>query len=229
MDRSKVICHMMTTIDGKIVFDFDGNEDYVEAESEYARLVFSYGQAYGCGRATFQNNIDVDFKRYENIPVTYEDKVILPSADKFLCVCFDRYGKLRWESNTMFYGGHESLILEVLTESVKPEFLAYLDALGIPYLFAGKNDLDPELFLHKLKTLYGVETFALCGGAEINSVFMKADLVDEISIVIGPAIDGNRNSLTFVGTENTAGFPKYYKLRSVERVGKNGVILRYEK
>ena len=35
--RAKVICHMMTTIDGKIVIDFDGNEDYEKAGEEYDR------------------------------------------------------------------------------------------------------------------------------------------------------------------------------------------------
>lgn len=81
----------------------------------------------------------------------------------------------------------------------------------------------------KIKELYHINIFTLCGGAEINAVFLKADLVDEISIVIGPVIDGNRNVLTFVGTENTDGFPKYFKLKEVEKLDNNGVILRYIK
>ena len=54
MDRAKVICHMMTTIDGKIVIDWDGNKDYKLAGEEYDRLIYTYAQAYGCGRATSQ-------------------------------------------------------------------------------------------------------------------------------------------------------------------------------
>ena len=54
MDRAKVICHMMTTIDGKISIDWEGNKDYEKVGDEYDRLVFAYGQAYGCGRGTFQ-------------------------------------------------------------------------------------------------------------------------------------------------------------------------------
>lgn len=46
MDRAKVICHMMTTIDGKISIDFDGNPDYMAVGDQYDRRVFSYGQAY---------------------------------------------------------------------------------------------------------------------------------------------------------------------------------------
>lgn len=229
MERAKVICHMMTTIDGKISINWDGNRDYGEVGAEYDRRVFSYGQAYGCGRGTFQQEHPVDFSKYKDVPVKYEDKVIFPPEGKFLCVCFDRFGKLRWDSNIKKYAGHESLMLEVLTEQVFPEFLAYLDELGIPYIFAGKTEFDPGLFLKKLKEFYHVETFALCGGAEINAAFFKADLVDEISIVIGAAIDGTRNALTFVGTDDTTHFPKYFKLKDVERLDNNGVVLYYEK
>lgn len=85
------------------------------------------------------------------------------------------------------------------------------------------------MFLAKLKKLYHVDTFALCGGAEINAVFFKADLVDEISLVIGPAIDGTRDALTFVGMSDTSSFPKYFTLKDIERLSNNGVVLRYEK
>lgn len=229
MNRAKVICHMMTTIDGKISIDFDGSLGYMAVSEEYDRRVFSYGQAYGCGRGTFQQEHSVDFLKYKGVSVKYEDKVIMPSNGEFLCICFDRFGKLRWDSPIKAYAGHKSLMLEVLTEQVPPEFLAYLDELGIPYIFAGESDLDPALFLQKLKTLYHVDTFALCGGAEINAAFFKADLVDEISLVIAPAIDGNRNALTFVGTEDTGGFPQYFKLKNVEQLENNGVVLWYEK
>ena len=229
MDRAKVICHMMTTIDGKIVIDWEGNKDYELAGEEYDRLIYTYAQAYGCGQATSQIDLDVDFSKYKDVPVKYEDKVIQPPEGTGLCVAFDRYGKLRWESAVMSYGGQSNLMMEVLTEQVSPEFLAYLDDLGIPYLFAGKEDFDPELFLQKLKRLCHIDTFALCGGAEINAAFMRADMVDEISLVIGPGVDGNRNALTCVGAENVEGFPKFYRLKEVRQIAGNGVVLRYER
>jgi len=95
MDRAKVICHMMTTIDGKIVIDWDGNKDYELAGMEYDRLIYKYARAYGCGRATSQMDVDVDFSKYRNVPVKYKDKVIQLPEGSGLCVAFDRYGKLR--------------------------------------------------------------------------------------------------------------------------------------
>jgi len=137
--------------------------------------------------------------------------------------------KLRWESKLFSYGGKVTMILEVLTEKVAPEFLAYLDELGIPYTFAGKDDLDSKLFLQKLKEIYHVDTFVLCGGAQINAEFMRHDLVDEISLVVAPAIDGSRNGLTFVGADDVCEFPKFYKLKEMRQIGDNAVLLHYTK
>lgn len=228
-NRASVICHMMTTIDGKIVIDWDGNEDYETVGAEYDRLISTYGEAMGCGRATCQMELPVDISKYEGASVRYEDKVILPEEGAGLSVAFDRYGKLRWTENYSAYAGQRRLTLEVLTEQVQPEFLAYLDELNIPYLFAGKTDFDPELFLTKLKRLYGVETFVLCGGAQINAEFMRHDLVDEISLVIGPGVDGNRNALTFVGAEDVSGFPRFFRLKTMTELPGNGVLLRYKR
>lgn len=54
-------------------------------------------------------------------------------------------------------------------------------------------------------------------------------MVDEISLVIGPGVDGNRNALTCVGSENVEGFPKFYRLKEVRQIAGNGVVLRYER
>jgi riboflavin biosynthesis pyrimidine reductase len=228
-NRAKVVCHMMTTIDGKIVIDWDGNEDYELAGAEYDRLIYTYGEAMGCGRATYQTDNVVEFEKYKGVSVTYTDKVAVLEPGTSLSVAFDRFGKLRPQTAHVEYAGHKQILLEVLTEQAPPEFLAYLDDKKIPYLFAGEHDFDPKLFLQKLKSLYGVDTFVLCGGAQINAEFIRRDLVDEISIVIGPAVDGNRNALTLVGAEDVTGFPKFFRLKDVKKLPGNGVLLQYEK
>ncbi|MEQ3170119.1 dihydrofolate reductase family protein [Dysosmobacter welbionis] len=227
--RAKVICHMMTTIDGKIVIDWDGNADYELVGAEYDRLIHAYGKAIGCGRATCQTDDIVDFEKYKGVPVTYTDKPARLNDDTSLSIAFDRFGKLRPQTAQVEYAGHKQIMQEVLTEQVPPEFLAYLDDKKIPYLFAGKEDFDPELFLEKLIEYYNIDTFVLCGGAQINAEFMRRGLVDEISVVIGPAVDGNRNALTLVGAEDVTGFPKFFQLKEVEKLPGNGVLLRYER
>lgn len=145
-DRAKVICHMMTTIDGKIDVEFEPSADYDKVGDEYDRLLLSYGQAYGLGRATCQSDLETDLSKYKGVPATYEDTARRYPEGTIICVAFDRWGKLRWKNNVMDCAGRRMPIVEAVTEKCAPEFLAYLNDLQIPYIVAGRDDLDLELF-----------------------------------------------------------------------------------
>lgn len=54
MNRAKVICHMYTTIDGKIVTDLPGYPDCEIAGNIYDEITFQTSNAWGCGRETFE-------------------------------------------------------------------------------------------------------------------------------------------------------------------------------
>ena len=60
--------------------------------------------------------------------------------------------------------------------------------MGIPYIFAGKNDINVGSALKKLKNLIGTEMLLLEGGSIINGAFLKAGAVDELSLVVSPTI-----------------------------------------
>lgn len=99
-DRAKVICHMMTTIDGKIDVEFEPSADYDKVGDEYDRLLLSYGQAYGLGRATCQSDLETDLSKYKGVPATYEDTARRYPEGTIICVAFDRWGKLRWKTTS---------------------------------------------------------------------------------------------------------------------------------
>ena len=228
MDRAKVICHMITSIDGKIQNSFYSHPDVSFAGDIYEKLNYSYGQAIGIGRNTVDSGRRPDLSRYKGISVAYKDRII--TDDCTYGVVFDRFGKMCWDGK---YQEYEDIpkrrIIEVLTEKAAPEYLAYLNELEIPYLFGGQEELDLELVLHKLKRDYNINTMVLGGGARLNAAFMAADLVDEISLVIAPGVNGGRRELSLVGTEDNSNFPKFFKLKEVQQIGHNSLILRYKK
>ncbi|MDY2647804.1 MAG: dihydrofolate reductase family protein [Pyramidobacter porci] len=228
-DRARVICHMMTTIDGKIDVEFEPSAEYDKVGDEYDRLLFSYGQAYGLGRTTCQSDLGTDLSKYKGVPVKFEDTARRYPAGTIICVAFDRWGKLRWDSNVMEYAGRQMPIVEAVTEKCAPEFLAYLRDLKIPCIVAGTDNLDLELFLQKIKSLCGVETFVIGGGAQINGEFIRRGLADEISLVVAPAVDGTRGALTMAGTDNLTGFPQYYRLKNVQKLPCDGLLIRWSK
>lgn len=230
MERPEVTIHMYQTIDGKIVEslpNYPENEDCDYAGELYDRLTFETGEAWGCGRATFQTDYRPDLSAFAKAQVRYEDRV--KTGEERYCVSIDRKGKIFWQDRYNDYGGRLSRVVEVLTEKVSPEFLAYLDSKDILYIFAGKEELDFELMLSKLRSLLGIRSFVLCGGAQINGEFLRRDLVDRLDLVIAPGIQGGRNQLSFVGVEDTSGFPKYFKLVKAQAYEHNTVRLVYSK
>ncbi len=71
------------------------------------------------------------------------------------------------------------------------DYLAELREIGISYLFAGPEGRDLALALETLGgEAFGIETLLLEGGGTINGAFLKAGLIDEISLLIYPGIDG---------------------------------------
>ncbi len=226
MDRAKVILHMYTTMDGKIETSIPSYPDCDEAGEIYDRFTFDRSKAWGCGSRTFEylSAQGVDLHKSEPRPLGVDE---FRKADRY-CFAFDRKGRLFFQEAFNDYGGEKSHFVSVLTEKVDPRFLGYLHQKGISYLFAGKEDFDPRLFLAKVKE-QGIDTFLLCGGPEINSVFLKEDLVDEISLVICPGIQGGRKELTFVGTEDVSLFPKFFHVEKAEVLPGDTVHLVYRR
>ena len=62
--------------------------------------------------------------------------------------------------------------------------------MGISYLFAGADGCDLPLAMHRLRTEFGIESLALQGGGIIDGAFLKAGLLDGLSLLIYPGIDG---------------------------------------
>ena len=79
-----------------------------------------------------------------------------------------------------------------------------------------------------LGTDFGVERIALVGGGHINGAFLAAGLIDEVSLMIGPGIDGRKGMASvFDGIDEPDRPATLLKLQSVERMG-DTVWMRYK-
>lgn len=193
MERSKVVCHMYVSIDGKIDGRYMDEEGSNPSGAYYDEALWRFGEANGNGRATAQMyfaNAEIDYAQYEGADVPKGDNVL--KYDNYWVV-FDRKGRCDWAQSEVTYGGKTAKVVEVITKKVGNEFRAHLRKLGIAYIEAGEEDFDLELALKKLKSLFGIETLVLTGGALINGAFLKAHLLDELSLVVAPYIEGNHD------------------------------------
>ena len=186
--RPYVICHMTGSVDGRIkvrrwtTTDADGHYETIHKRLE--------GDAWLCGRITMQGYADsgepLDRPPADDGPVPREDHVARRDAAVY-AVALDARGRLDWGRRNDIEGDH---VVVVLIESVSDDHLRKLRAGGQSYLFAGSDTVDFALALEKLSRLFGVERLLVEGGGRINGSMLKAGLIDELSLLLAPAVDG---------------------------------------
>lgn len=187
-ERPYVICHMTVSLDGKVTGQYLQTEEAAEAAEVYYEVNRNYhADAFGCGRVTMEGSFTQgwypDLSPYQECAVEPGDYVA-ETDTKYFAVAFDRRGRLGWKSAKISDpdpGYDNAHIIEVLEEA-EDAYLAYLRDTGISYIFAD----DVQTALYKLKTLFGIETFMLEGGSVINTPFLQADVIDELSLVYAP-------------------------------------------
>lgn len=82
-------------------------------------------------------------------------------------------------------------IAVILPENVTDEYLAHLRSHGVSYLFGGTDGTDLCAAMTMLGSgVFGVRRLSLQGGGIIDGAMLAAGLLDELSLVVYPGIDG---------------------------------------
>jgi 2,5-diamino-6-(ribosylamino)-4(3H)-pyrimidinone 5'-phosphate reductase len=223
--RPRVICHMLASIDGRIVVG--GWPLSTEGRRQY-ELVHADYQADGwlCGRVTMEpfagqvrpETAIVD-RAASRVP---REDFRAPGTYESFAFAVDPSGRLAWESNDID-GDH---VVAILSERVDDDYLAFLQQRGVSYLLAGAHDVDLPLALEKIGTRFGVRTLLLEGGGRINGGMLRAGLVDEVSLLLAPVADGRSGTAALFDTDSNAP-PSRLALEAVERRADDVVWLRY--
>ena len=123
--------------------------------------------------------------------------------------------------------GREKPLLILTSEQVPQEYLTYLDGRNISWLATGKERIDLARATEILATEFGVERMAVVGGSAINTSFLDAGLLDEVSILIGAGIDG-RDGMPAVFDSLPMAHPVIpLRLTDVQKIDSGAVWLRY--
>lgn len=237
MNRPYVFCHMLVSVDGKIMGSYMNTPEGKTATDIFYNIAFGKNpyykhQGWMCGRVTTDDNFT-----FHKVPAVEKDAPLVPEGDfvaapnaTMYYVSLDTSGKLAWESNELTYIDTTAHIIEVLTQNTSNDYKAFLRKLRISYIIAGENDLDHGMALSKLKELFGIETLMLGGGGVINWSFIQAHMCDELSVVIAPSADGSSETPALFETRGNlaADNPVGFALEKVEVVDGDSVWLRYK-
>lgn len=200
--KPHVICHMAASVDGRTLLS-RWRPEGAAAGGLFERLHEQLdGDAWLVGRVTGQ-----EFAKREAYPAhtgeTFPRKAWFARRDaEAYGVVLDAHGKIAWGRSEI--GGDPIVI--VLSEQVSDAHLAGLRAESVSYIFAGETKLDLGLALEILNRELGVERLLLEGGGGTNGAFLRAGLVDEISLILCPAVDGAKGAPSvFDSSEAEAG------------------------
>ncbi len=222
--RPYVICHMLSSIDGRIdgasLRDVMGSNDYEVTGSTLK------GDAWACGRTTMQLHFadKKPFTSKSRKPAGPRPVHVAHRARSY-AVSIDTLGKLRW-SRTDIGGDH---LICVVSEGATEDYLTDLRTKGISYIVAGNTSVDLARAVNLLAKHFGIKTLLLEGGGNINGGFLDANLVDEVSLLLAPGIDGRLEIPTvFDGVHARSQRAVPLKLKSVEQ-RKSGILwIRYK-
>ncbi len=196
--RPYICCHMVMSLDGKVTGDFLFDPVCEAATTVYYELNRRMKcDGFICGRVTMEESFTKgfvpDLSRFE--PVHRECGVkmdfLVEDMTGFYAIAIDPKGKLGWQSAFIDdddEGYDKAQVIEVLTEQVDDRYLAYLESLKIPYIFAGESEIDYDLLMIKLDRVIGCRKLLLEGGSITNGGFQQCGLIDELSVVIAPVL-----------------------------------------
>ena len=237
--RPRVICHMIATIDGRIVTEHW--PDIGEGRQEYERTASTYAaDAWMCGRITMEHFAGSTRGEAELVREAAarpagglaRGDFVAPGAHPPYAVAVDPRGRLLW-SGSEIDGDH---VVAILGGGVSDTYLAGLRDCGVSYLIAdmGGSEVGLATALEKLAAAFGIRTLLLEGGGRINGAMLHAGLVDEVSLLVAPIADGALGTASLFDVERPPGGQgaayrgRRLALAAVERRAEGVLWIRYQ-
>lgn len=222
--RPYIITHMMTSIDGRIDCPMVGQLSTDEYYIALARLGLCSKLS---GRVTAELEcpaVDNENKvTYSGKPFGEETSHIATKSDEYAIVV-DSRGILNWKSNEA--DGHP--VLCITSGNAPEDYIKRLRELNISYIVTGTSHIDMPRAMEILCDNFGVERLAIVGGGNTCGSFLRDNLVDEVSLMVAPGIDGRKGETTvFDGITDRGCNPYKLKLQSVEQWETDILWIRY--
>lgn len=117
----------------------------------------------------------------------------------------------------------ESYLL--VSETAPTDFVQQMEKEGATVITAGENRVDLPAALEQLES-HGVDQLLVEGGGEIIYSLFESDLVDRLSVFVGPVVIGGRDAPTLADGDGFVDEFPALRLAEVRRID-DGVLLVY--
>ena len=139
-------------------------------------------------------------------------------------VVVDSNGKLRWPDAS----GMSKPYLILTSKKVTKEYLQYLDEQHISWIACGDEHVNLVRASEILFEQFHVKRMGIVGGSKINTAYLEAGLLDEISLLIGAGIDGRGGMPAVFDGLSMSHDATALKLMDVQKFDSGAVWIRYQ-
>ena len=229
--RPYIICHVFSSIDGRIDGPFMSDAAAMPARMEYGRLQGSFGtDAIAYGAVTTQGFVGGAVPARNAGSQMGPGDFVAPHKESSYYVSIDPGCRIAWESGTYRRAGRAPQhVIEMLGENASVAYRSYLRDRGVSYVLAGARTLDLPRALEKLRALFGIRRLLVCGGGATDMAFLSAGAIDELSVVVAPVASGERGVATIFDEAPFApAAPRAFHLERADRIAGDGLHLVYK-
>jgi 2,5-diamino-6-(ribosylamino)-4(3H)-pyrimidinone 5'-phosphate reductase len=116
------------------------------------------------------------------------------------------------------------------SRSTSADYVHYLERRGVDTIVAGDDRVDLRAALEQLAERFGVRRVEVDSGGALHGALLRAGLVDEVSVLVHPALVGGSSLRWWYPAPDLQGADGVAPLRlmDVEKVGDDVVWLRYD-
>lgn len=188
--RPKIICHMITSIDGRLL---TGRLEAPVGVTDRDALIWSSYEGaearlphdgWMAGRRTLERYATGQ-TTHDLVPPMERDDLVGDAGKRKIGVLFDPSGRLDMARDSL-----PDHLVYVFSTRVPQAHVEKVCATGASCIFAGTDGYDIASVLPKLRDYFGSASLLLEGGGRLNGAFLQAGLIDETSTLIMPAVDG---------------------------------------
>jgi riboflavin biosynthesis pyrimidine reductase len=188
--KPRVSILMVTSIDGRLhpsrfTASPDGTRRDWSAQYEKVHAALE-ADAWLVGRVTMAE-MSKTGPHAPSGPWTVERPIHMAKTDAAtFAVALDPSAKLHFQDGKLS-GDH---VIVVVGRDTPDSHLAELAADGVSYMVAADPEIDIPGLLDVLAHEFGITHLVVEGGAKTNGAFLAAQVVDELLVLVAPALDG---------------------------------------
>lgn len=203
--KPKVICHVMASIDGHLQVErwtaphVEGTRgDVMKVYPEIARSLHTDAWTFGRNtvREIFTDRTDIfpleSKDDVKDMPVMQESVYVAERKSDRMFISFDPESDIVYTSSQL---RGDDIVAVISMHTATPRYLSLLRGMGISYLVVG-DVCELRLVLERLNETFGIESISLQGGGVLNGGMLNSGVVDELSLVVYPGLDGNKKSVS---------------------------------